>query len=66
MPMPATSARISRVSILGKICEAAEGCLPKALMEVKPMAVITNSGPRIVINMTNRMIKFCISASNDQ
>lgn len=59
-PMPATSARISRTSILGKIFGAAEGWRPKALMEVKPMAVITNNGPKMVTNMTNKIMKFCM------
>lgn len=59
--MPAASARISRMSIFGKIFGAAEGWRPKALMEVKPMAVITNNGPKMVKNMTKRMITFCIA-----
>ena len=58
-PMPATSARISRTSIFGKIFGAAEGWRPKALMEMKPTAVITNNGPKMVRNITKRMTKFC-------
>jgi hypothetical protein len=29
-------------------------------MEVKPITVITNSGPKMVKNITKRMTKFCI------
>lgn len=40
-----------------KILGAADGFLPKARIEAYPNAPITTDGPKIVINMTNIMIK---------
>lgn len=40
-----------------KILGAAEGFLPKARIEAYPNAPITAEGPKIVINITNIIIK---------
>ena len=50
------SANTSEIIIAGRIFGAAEGLRPKARIAAKPIVAMTADGPRIVKNITKRII----------